>query len=74
MSDSLTKKVKQTDTILLHYQEQKKVTRLKYLSTKGYAVLTEEDLDDIINEGSSKGIYNMTLGLSDKKSRELVMN
>ncbi len=48
-------------------EQQKQVTRSKYLSTKGYAVLTEEDSDDIINATSSNGIYDMTLGLSDKE-------
>jgi hypothetical protein len=35
---------------------------------------TEEDSDDIINAASSKGIYDMTLGLSDKERRELGTN
>jgi hypothetical protein len=48
-------------------EQQKRVTRSKYLSTKGYAVLTEEDSNDIINATLSDGIYDMTLGLSDKE-------
>ncbi len=55
-------------------KQQKRVTRSKYLSTKGFAVLTEEDLDDIINAVSRDGIYDMTFGLSDKERRELVAN
>jgi hypothetical protein len=55
-------------------KQQKRVTRLKYLLTKGYAILTEEDSDDIINAVSSKGIYDMTLGLPDKERREQVTN
>ncbi len=41
---------------------------------EGYAVLTEEGSDGIIITVSSNGIYDMTLGLSDKKCRELVAN
>jgi hypothetical protein len=55
-------------------EQQKQVTRSKFLSTKGYTVLTEEDLDDIINDVSRDGIYDMTLGLLDKERRELVAN
>jgi hypothetical protein len=55
-------------------QQQKRVTRSKYFLTKGYALLTEEDLDNLINAVSSKGIYDMTLGLSDKERREQVAN
>jgi hypothetical protein len=52
-------------------EQQKRVTRLKYLSTKGYAMLTKEDSNDIIHATSSNGIYDMTLGLSDKEQREM---
>jgi hypothetical protein len=55
-------------------KQQKRVTWSKYLSTKGYAVLTEEDLDDIINAIFRNGIYDMTLGLLDRECRELVAN
>jgi hypothetical protein len=55
-------------------EQQKRVTESKYLSTKGYTILAEEDLDDLINAVFSKGIYNMTLSLSDKERREQVVN
>ncbi len=55
-------------------EQQKRVTWSKYLLTKGYGILTEEDLDDIINAVSSKGIYEITLGLSDKERSEQVAN
>ncbi len=55
-------------------KQQKRVNWSKYLSTKGYVILTEEDSDNIINLVSSKGIYCMTPGLSDKERRELVAN
>ncbi len=55
-------------------EQQKWVTRSKYLSTKGSVVLTEEDSDDIINAVFRNGIYDVTLGRSDRDRRELVAN
>jgi hypothetical protein len=37
-------------------EQQRRVTRSKYLSGKGYAVLEEEDSDNIINAVSKEGI------------------
>ncbi len=55
-------------------KQQKRVTWSMYLSTKGYTIITKEDSDDIINAVSREGIYDMTLGLSDKERREQVAN
>jgi hypothetical protein len=53
-------------------EQQKRVTQSKYLSDKGYAVVTEGDSDVIINATSSNRIYNISLRLTDRKRRELV--
>jgi hypothetical protein len=50
--------------------QQQKITKSKYVSNRGYAVLDETDLDDIINAVAGKGIYDKLLGLSDKERRE----
>jgi hypothetical protein len=49
--------------------QQQKITKWKYVSGKGYAVLDEKDSDDIINAATGEGIYDMLLGLSDTKLR-----
>jgi hypothetical protein len=53
-------------------EQQKCVIQSRYLSNKGYAVVTEGDSDDIINATSSNAINNMSLGLTDREHRELV--
>jgi hypothetical protein len=50
--------------------QQKKITKSKYVSNRGYAVLDETDSDNIINEVAGEGIYNTLLGLLDKERRE----
>jgi hypothetical protein len=70
----LTYDVNRMTQYCITLEQQKRVTRSKYLSTKGYVVLTEEDLDDIINAIFRDGIYDMTLGLLDRERRELVTN
>jgi hypothetical protein len=49
--------------------QQQKITKSKYVSDKGYAVLDEADSDNIINAVAEEGIYDMTLGLFDKEQR-----
>jgi hypothetical protein len=49
--------------------QQQKITKLKYVSKKGYAVLDEKDTDDIINAVAGEGIYDTSLELSDKERR-----
>jgi hypothetical protein len=50
--------------------QQQKITKSKYVSDRGYAVLDETDLDDIINTVAGEGIYDTFLGLLDKERRE----
>ena len=52
--------------------QQQKVTASKYLKDLGHAVVERTDGDDIIQASSSEGVYDPTLGLSDKKRRLLV--
>ncbi len=49
--------------------QQQKITKSKYISDKGYAVLDEATSDDIINAIAGEGIFNTTLGLSEKECR-----
>jgi hypothetical protein len=49
--------------------QQQKITKSKYVSKKGYAILDKKDSDDIINVVAGEGIYDMSLGLSDKELR-----
>ncbi len=49
--------------------QQQNITKSKYISDKGYAVLDEANSDDIINALAGEGIFDTTLGLSDKECR-----
>jgi hypothetical protein len=49
--------------------QQQKITKSKYVSKKGYAILAKKDSDDIINAVAGEGIYDTSLGLSDKECR-----
>ncbi len=49
---------------------QQKITKFKYVSNRGNAVLDETDSDDIINAVAGKSINDTLLGLSDKECRE----
>ena len=51
--------------------QQQKVTASKYLKDLGHAVVDRLEGDDIIQASSSSGIYDLTLGLSDKERRSL---
>ncbi len=51
---------------------QQKVTKSKYLKDLGHAAVDQSDADDIINAATTQGIYNLTLGLSNKERRVLV--
>lgn len=51
--------------------QQQKVTASKYLKELGHAVVDRTDGDDIIQASSSAGIFDLTLGLSDKERRSL---
>jgi hypothetical protein len=47
--------------------QQQKITKSKYVSARGYAVLDEANSDNIINAIAGAGIYDTMLGLSDKE-------
>jgi hypothetical protein len=49
--------------------QQQKITKSKYLSDKGYAVLDEANSDNIINAVAGEGIYDTMLRLLDKECR-----
>jgi hypothetical protein len=52
--------------------QQQKVTLFKYLKDLGHTVVERTDGDDIIYATTSAGIYNLTLGVSDRERRLLV--
>jgi hypothetical protein len=52
--------------------QQQKVTKLEYIKDEGHTVIDQTDADNIINAATTQGIYNLTLGLSDKERRILV--
>jgi hypothetical protein len=52
--------------------QQQKVTKFKYVKDAGHAVIDQTDADDIIKPATTQGIYNLTLGLSDKERWALV--
>jgi hypothetical protein len=49
--------------------QQQKVTKSKYITDKGFAVLDDTESDNIINAVTGADIYDTTLGLSDKEGR-----
>ena len=51
-------------------EQQQKVTKSKYIKEKGIAVMKESDEDDIVNAANKTGLFDMSLGLSDKEQRE----
>ena len=50
-------------------EQQQKVTKSRYIKAKGIAVLNENEENDIINAANKTGLFNMSLGLSDKEQR-----
>ncbi len=52
--------------------QQQKVTSSKYLKDFGHAVVDRTDGDGIYLASTSEGIYDLTLGLSDREWRSLV--
>ncbi len=52
--------------------QQQKITKSKYMPNKGYAVLHESNSDDIINAVEEEGIYDTTLGLSERERRSAI--
>jgi hypothetical protein len=53
--------------------QQQKVTKSKYLKDLGHAAVDQSNPDDIINATTTQGIFNLTLGLSDKERQVLVV-
>ena len=53
--------------------QQQKVTKSKYKKDEGYAVVNDQDADDIINAATTQGIFDLTLGLSDKEKRTMII-
>jgi hypothetical protein len=52
--------------------QQQRVTKSKYMKDLGYAVVDDQDADDIIN-AATQGIFDLTLGLSHKEKRMMVI-
>jgi hypothetical protein len=52
--------------------QQQKITKSKYITDKGYAVLDESNSDDIINAAEEEGIFDSTLGLSERERRSAI--
>jgi hypothetical protein len=52
--------------------QQQKVTKSKYVKDAGHVIIDQTDADDIINAATTQGIYDLTLGLSDKERRTIV--
>jgi hypothetical protein len=52
--------------------QQQKVTKSKYVKDAGYTVIDQTDAVDIINAATTQGIYDLTLGISDKERGTLV--
>jgi len=49
--------------------QQQKITKSKCITDKGYAVLEESNSDNIINAVAGEGIFDITLGLSEKERK-----
>jgi hypothetical protein len=54
--------------------QQQKVTKSKYKKEKGYAIVDNEGADDIINAAVTQGIFDLTLGLSNKEKRAMILD
>ena len=52
--------------------QQQKITKSKYITDKGYGVLDESNSDDIINTAAEEGIFDTTLGLSERERRSAI--
>jgi hypothetical protein len=60
------------DQALLHIVSTAKGHKSKYLKDLGHAAVDQSNADDIINAATTQGVYDLTLGLSDKERRVLV--
>ncbi len=48
--------------------QQLKVTKSKYIKKKGFAVMKDRDENNIINAANKLGLFDMSLGLSEKNN------
>jgi hypothetical protein len=53
--------------------QQQRVTKSKYRKDLGYAVVNDQDAENIINAATTQGIYDLTLGLSNKEKRMMAI-
>jgi hypothetical protein len=47
--------------------QQQKVTKSKYIKEKGFAVMKDSNKNDIINVANNSGLFDMSIGLSEKE-------
>jgi hypothetical protein len=47
--------------------QQLKVTKSKYIKEKGFAVMKDSNKNNIINAANNSGLFDMSLGLSEKE-------
>jgi hypothetical protein len=52
--------------------QQQKVTKSKYIKEKGFAIVKDSDKDNIINAANNSGLFDLSLGLSDKEQRDRI--
>ena len=52
--------------------QQQKVTKSKYIKEKGFAIVKDSNKDDIINAANNSGLFDLSLGLSDKEQRNRI--
>ncbi len=48
-------------------EQQQKVTKSKYIKEKGFAIVKDSNKNNIINVAKNSGLFDMSLGLSDKE-------
>ncbi len=53
--------------------QQQRVTKSKYMKNLSYAVVDDQDADNTINAAMTQGIFDLTLGLSDKEKRMMAI-
>jgi hypothetical protein len=47
-------------------------SKSKYVKDAGHAIIDQTDAGDIINAATTQGIYDLTLGKSDKERKMMV--
>jgi hypothetical protein len=53
--------------------QQQRVTKSRYMKVLSYAVVDDQDADNIINAAATQGIFNLALGLSNKEKRMMAI-